>query len=193
MLAWTDNDNYERNGQDDWILGVSLSGWRRLYGDANGGATLLTRLDTNQYTERSISDDFLADVGLDVMNQRFSFAAAWEDYDHDGDPDLYVANDYGRDNFYRNEGEQSGTVRFVDVSDEVHVEDSAGGMSITSADYDRDGWMDTLVSNMWSSAGQRITHQDQFKADASPEIKSRFQRMARGNTLLRNLGDPGAP
>ena len=129
------------------------------------------------------------ETGLDARNHRYSFASAWDDFDNDGDLDLYVANDYGRDNYYRNEGAISGAVQFVDVSDEARVENSAGGMSITCGDYDRDGWMDTLVSNMWSSAGQRITHQEQFKPDVPPEIRRRYQRQARGNTLLRNLGD----
>ncbi len=47
--------------------------------------------------------DVTRDVGLDVNNQRYSFAATWDDFDNDGDQDLYVANDYGRDNLYRND------------------------------------------------------------------------------------------
>lgn len=136
-------------------------------------------------------------VGLDENNHRWSFAAAWEDFDNDGDQDLYVANDYGRDNLYRNDllgpsltkaGQGAGR-QFVDISDTAHIEDSATGMSITWGDYDRDGWMDALVSNMWSSAGQRVTYQSKFKPEASHEIRRRFQRQARGNTLLRNRGD----
>ena len=42
--------------------------------------------------------------GLDENNDRFSFAAAWADYDEDGWPDLLVANDFGRKNLYRNQG-----------------------------------------------------------------------------------------
>ena len=42
---------------------------------------------------------------------------------------------------------------------------------------------------MWSSAGNRITFQPEFKADADEEIKNRLQRFARGNTLLHNNGD----
>lgn len=132
-------------------------------------------------------------TGLDNNNHRQSLAAAWDDFDNDGDQDLYVANDYGRDNLYRNDsspGSQPGAAsKFVDISDSAHVEDSAAGMSITWGDYDRDGWMDAFVSNMWSSAGNRITFQDQFRPEASAETKRRIQRLARGNTLLQNQGD----
>ncbi len=34
---------------------------------------------------------------------RQSFQATWNDFDRDGDPDLYVANDYGSDEFLRND------------------------------------------------------------------------------------------
>ena len=49
--------------------------------------------------------------------------------------------------------------------------------------------MDAYVGNMWSSAGNRITFQQHFKPDVPREIKERYQRLARGNTLLRNLGN----
>jgi hypothetical protein len=49
--------------------------------------------------------------------------------------------------------------------------------------------MDAYVGNMWSSAGNRITFQPEFKADAEQGIKSRLQRFARGNTLLHNNRD----
>ena len=42
-------------------------------------------------------------VGLGANNNRWSFSASWEDYDNDGDPDLYVANDFGRNCMYRND------------------------------------------------------------------------------------------
>jgi hypothetical protein len=62
-------------------------------------------------------------------------------------------------------------------------------MAITWGDFDRDGWMDAFVSNMYSSAGNRIAFQTKFQPEAAPEFKRRFQRLARGNTLLRNRGD----
>ena len=122
-------------------------------------------------------------VGLDVNNRRWSFAASWEDYDNDGDPDLYVANDYGRNNLYRNNGGQ-----FVDVAAEMGAEDSASGMSVAWGDYDRDGWMDVYIANMFSAAGNRIISQPNFNPAPAAGLPQQFRRFVRGNTLLRNLG-----
>jgi len=130
--------------------------------------------------------DVTAETGLDQNNRRFSFAAAWEDYDNDGDLDLYVANDFGRNCLYRNDGG-----RFTDVAAAAGVEDIASGMSVTWGDYNRDGWMDLYVSNMFSAAGNRIAFQRQFKDQDSGQTRSQYQRFARGNTLFENLGGGG--
>lgn len=132
--------------------------------------------------------DVTHDVGLDANNQKYSWAATWEDYDNDGDPDLYVANDFGRDNLYRNDV-VDGKVHFTDVAEEANVENAASGMSTSFGDFNRDGLMDIFVSNMYSSAGNRIAFQEQFKPDASSEVRNRMARLARGNTLLKNQGD----
>ncbi len=144
----------------------------------NGGPNALFRNDGNGNFA-----DVTQATGMNQNNSRFSYAASWDDFDNDGDVDLYVANDFGRDNFYRND---EGS--FVDIAEQANVEDRAGGMGITWGDYNHDGWMDAYVSNMWSSAGNRVTFQEQFKTD-SPEVKRRLQGQARGNTLLKNLGD----
>ena len=112
------------------------------------------------------------------------------DYDNDGDPDLYVANDFGRNNLYRNESDGKGGLRFVDAAAGEGAEDSASGMSVSWSDYDRDGLMDIYISNMFSAAGARVTSQELFKPRASGLVRRRLQRFARGNTLLRG-GDDG--
>ncbi|MDP6794800.1 MAG: VCBS repeat-containing protein, partial [Verrucomicrobiota bacterium] len=100
------------------------------YHDAqNGGKNMLLRNDGGWQF-----NDVTETVGLGHNNNRFSFAAAWEDYDDDGDPDLYVANDYGRNNLYKNTGG-----RFVDVAAELGIEDMSAGMSASWADFNRDG------------------------------------------------------
>ncbi len=123
-------------------------------------------------------------MGLDAHNRRHSLAAAWEDYDDDGDQDLYVANDYGQNCLYRNDGG-----RFVDVAVEAGVVDFGSGMSVSWADYNRDGLMDLYVGNMFSSAGNRITRQRQFKARDREELRAVYQRFAKGNSLFENTGD----
>ena len=129
-------------------------------------------------------ENYTRSTGLDVDNGRFSFAATWIDYDDDGDQDLYVANDFGRNNLFMNE-----EGRFVDVAGEAGVEDMAAGMGISWSDYDADGDMDLYVSNMFSSAGNRIAYQRQFQVDSTEDTRSAFQRHARGNSLFANQGD----
>ncbi|MGC6457546.1 MAG: FG-GAP repeat domain-containing protein [Akkermansiaceae bacterium] len=140
----------------------------------NGGRNVLLKNEGNF----SFSD-VTSKTGLNQNNTRFSFAAAWEDYDRDGDPDLYVANDYGRNNLYRNDGS-----KFTDVARELGVEDLSSGMSVSWGDYNRDGLADIYVSNMFSSAGNRITFQKQFQDGKAGEALPTFQRFARGNTLF---------
>ena len=148
------------------------------YHDArNGGKNKLLRNDGNwNFTEVT------KEVGLDQNNDRFSFAASWEDYDRDGDPDLYVANDYGRNNLYQNNAG-----KFVDVSQELGVQDMSAGMSVNWGDYNRDGIFDLYVSNMFSSAGNRITYQRQFKSGAESSQIEGFRRHARGNSLFEGV------
>lgn len=123
--------------------------------------------------------DVTEKVGLNENNNRFSFAASWVDYDADGDQDLYVANDYGRNNFYINE---SGVFR--DAAAELGVEDMSAGMSVDWADFNRDGSLDIYISNMFSAAGNRITFQRQFRPDLDANTRAKFQRHARGNSLF---------
>jgi hypothetical protein len=123
-------------------------------------------------------------VGLDANNRRHSLAASWEDYDNDGDMDLYVANDYGQNCLYRNDGG-----KFTDVAAEANVIDFGSGMSVSWADFDRDGWMDLYVANMFSSAGNRITDQAKFRSEDDQQIRQRYRRFAKGNTLFQNLRD----
>ncbi len=153
------------------------------YHDANnGGRNVLLRNDGGfRFVDATV------EVGLDVNNRRFSLAASWEDVDGDGDADLYVANDYGRNNLYRNDGG-----RFVDVAGDAGVEDISSGMSVSWADYNRDGRMDVYVGNMFSAAGNRITYQRKFERDrqrAGPLAE--VQRMARGNSLFAGADGGG--
>lgn len=152
------------------------------YHDANNGARNALFRNDRDWRFRDVA----AAVGLDHNNHRFSFTAAWEDYDNDGDLDLYVANDYGRNNLYRFD---RSTGQFHDVAPDAGVEDISTGMSASWGDYDNDGWMDLYVANMWSSAGNRIAYQRRFHSGADHDTLAELRRHARGNSLFRNAGD----
>ena len=148
---------------------------------ANGGRNILFKNAGNW-----VFEDVTGATGLDQNNHRFSFAASWDDYDNDGDLDLYVANDYGSNNLFRNDDG-----RFVDVARSIGADDRNFGMSVAWGDINRDGFMDLYVSNMFSSAGNRVIPQSKFKPGISNEQRSALQRLARGNTLLQNTGEGG--
>ncbi|MCA9149888.1 MAG: VCBS repeat-containing protein, partial [Planctomycetales bacterium] len=155
------------------------------YHDANNGAPNFMMRNEGEWNFTDVTQA----VGLDENNHRFSFAATWEDYDNDGDQDLYVANDFGRNSLYRNDRDAAGVSHFHDVAAAAGVEDIAAGMSVSWGDYNHDGWMDLYVSNMFSSAGNRIVSQSQFKPSADDSVRSAMQRHARGNSLFENQGD----
>ena len=76
-------------------------------------------------------------------------AAAWCDYDKDGDLDLYVGNErlregrYAPSQLFRNDGG-----KFTDVAQAAGVTNMRFSRGVSWADYDRDGDWDLYVSNM---------------------------------------------
>ena len=103
---------------------------------------------------------------------RNTFQATFSDYDDDGDPDVYIANDYAPNHMLRNDGGS-----FVDVTDETNARDIGFGMGVTFGDYDKDGDFDAYVSNMFSKAGNRILPMVDV-------VDGDFLQMAAGNSLL---------
>ncbi len=129
--------------------------------------------------------DVTAQAGLDKNNTRYSFCCGWGDANGDGWPDLYVVNDFGRKNLYRNNGD--GTFR--DIAAEAGAEDVGAGMSVCWLDFDNDGAQDLYVGNMWTAAGERIASDATFQKAAPPEIQALYRKHATGNSLLRNQGE----
>lgn len=148
------------------------------YDARNGGANVLLE---NHGEFRFV--DATAARGLNVENFRFSFAASWEDFDNDGDSDVYIANDFGPNQLFRNDGG-----RFTDVSAPSGTQDWGFGMSATWADTNRDGWMDLYVSNMFSGAGNQVVPQTGFNPSMPTQTRATYLKMVRGNSLLRHAG-----
>lgn len=128
--------------------------------------------------------------GLSEGNDRHSLAASWHDYDLDGDPDLYIANDYGQNQLYRNDV-RDGSRLFSEIANEIGIEDRGAGMSVSWADYNRDGLPDLYVGNMYSNAGKRITGLSGFMPKNKEELTKHYRRFAKGNTLFKQEKNGG--
>jgi len=150
------------------------------YYDAENGPPNFMMRNQRDGTFRDVTEE----AGLNENNTRYSFCCGWSDYNRDGWPDLYVVNDFGRKNLYRNNG--NGT--FTDVAAEAAVEDVGAGMSVCWLDYDNDGFEDVYVADMWTAAGERISAQEIFQKDAPPETRALYRKHAMGNSLFRNSG-----
>ncbi len=108
----------------------------------------------------------------------WTYAAAAADVDLDGDADLYLANDYGANRYMRNEGD--GT--FVDVADQYGVVDQGNGMGVSLGDLDNDGTLDLYVSNMSSTAGNRIL--GRLENDIDSATFKMLKKLAAGNSIF---------
>jgi Tfp pilus assembly protein PilF/peroxiredoxin len=180
--------DYDRDGRLDiyfctymYYLGLDQYHYPVPYYDARNGPPncLLHNKGNGTFVETTDS------AGLNADNNRYSFACAWGNSKSNGLSDLFVANDFGSSQLYRNNGDGTFTV----ASKEAHVEDVGAGMSCCWADFDNDGLQDIYVPSMWEAAGQRVSDQKQFHAQASEQIRALYQRHARGNALYRNQGD----
>jgi Tfp pilus assembly protein PilF/peroxiredoxin len=180
--------DYDRDGRLDiyfclysYYLGLDQYHYPAPYFDArNGPPNFLMRNAGNARFE-----DRTEQSGLNVDNDRFSFACAWGNYSGSGAPDLYVANDFGRNNLYRNNGD--GT--FQSIATLAGVEDPGAGMSACWLDIDNDGRQDIYVSNMWSAVGIRVSNEKRFHEKESEEIRGLYRRHAGGNSLYRYGGN----
>ena len=81
------------------------------------------------------------------------FQPGWLDFDNDGDSDLYVVNDFGREVqpnvLWRNDGPAAGGKwQFEDISRNSGTDVAMFGMGLAVGDYDLDGHFDLYVTNI---------------------------------------------
>lgn len=188
--------DYDGDGLLDLYLGLyappqqkhGVEKWaRRFFPPGMAKAIIQKAVGSHPYLHRIGPPNLLL---KNIGNGRFSIApeasdlaewhdthqATWCDFDQDGDPDVYVCNDFAPDHLYENTGLPApGKPRFKDIS----IPEMQGfGMGASWGDYDRDGRFDLYVSNMYSKAGLRIT-------DTIDGLDPRALLSARGSLMFR--------
>jgi hypothetical protein len=112
-------------------------------------------------------------AGVDDPHHYYGLGATWGDYDNDGWPDLYVANDAGPNFLYHNK--HDGTFEDVGLLDGVALSGDGmeqGSMGVDWGDYLHEGRLSMIVTN-FVEQGSILYHnlgKDNF-ADVSVRAK----------------------
>ena len=119
--AWGD---YDKDGWPDLYV-TDHRGANTLYHNEGDGTFAISQLSKEVSLEKATSG-----------------GAVFADYDNDGWPDLYVAND-GPDVLFHNDRGRG----FTDVTKRAGLTDGGRGMTASWGDYDGDGYLDLYVTN----------------------------------------------
>jgi hypothetical protein len=134
-LAWTWESNVECRSTDGTVRAYCHP---RQFAPVS--SVLLHNNGDGTFTDASASSGIAAHPGK-------ALGVAIEDFDRDGNTDIFVANDSMRQYLFRNTGGRA----FVEVALQAGVaydDDgrSFAGMGVDAGDYDNDGWPDVIVT-----------------------------------------------
>ena len=90
-------------------------------------------------------------IGVADKEKYYGLGVTFADYDNDGWPDLYVANDSSPNYLYKNNRDGTFTdVSFASGTSYSGAGEEQGSMGVSMADYDNDGNLDIFVTNFES-------------------------------------------
>ena len=171
MAAFSD---YDRDGWLDLYIATNIL---NITAQPNGQRGILFHNNRNG-TFTNVTDS------AGILGPSQSHSATWWDYDNDGWPDLYVANDYGfPDRLYHNN--RNGT--FTDTLDRVLPHTSFSSMGADLGDVNNDGFIDFLVADMAATSHARDQHSiadARGRTEEEPNSAPKYHR----NALLLNTG-----
>jgi enediyne biosynthesis protein E4 len=131
--------------------------------------------------------DVTAEVGLKPHG--WCGDASFGDLNGDGWPDIYFLNMQGHNHYYENQAGQ----KFVDKTDQYFPKTSWGAMGIKFFDYDNDGRMDLLVTDMHSDMSEeQDPESEKLKSTITWDdsyIQGTKSDYIWGNALYHNLGN----
>jgi hypothetical protein len=155
------------NGRSPAWCDADRDGWADLFvGDASGAPVLFRNLGNGTFA------DVTAFAGLALPG--VVWAAAWCDYDHDGDDDLYLVLHDRPCRLMKNRLRETGTYGFDDVTVLAGVPAGVAGSSCDWGDFDNDGWMDLYVTD---SGGPTLLYRNQGNGTFVDEALARGVRL----------------
>jgi enediyne biosynthesis protein E4 len=115
--------------------------------------------------------------------------ASFADLNGTGFPGLFILNMQGHDHYFENAGGK----KFIDKTDQYFLKTPWGAMGIKFFDFDNDGRMDLLVTDMHSDMSEIVTP-DREKLKATmlwPDsfLQARHSDYIWGNAFYHNLGN----
>ncbi|HLV02599.1 MAG TPA: CRTAC1 family protein [Acidobacteriota bacterium] len=130
---------YEFHSQDTW---KTTSQYQALVPFTLNPSSYEPQPNRLYRNDDGVFQDVAKEAGVENGDGR-SLAAVWCDFDEDGWPDLYVANDISDNAMYRN----LGNGRFEDVSHKAWVADYRGAMGLAVGDWNNDLDLDIFVTH----------------------------------------------
>ena len=128
-------------------------------------------------------------AGIEATDFRHGLGALFTDYNGDGRPDLYVANDEDPNQLYENVPWPGGAAadpaglgfRFVERGAAEGVDDPYAGMGIASGDYNGDGRPDLFVTNSRREPYALLRRRTASKGPAFREARSALRSAYAGS------------
>jgi enediyne biosynthesis protein E4 len=164
-------------------------GWLDVYIQTNMLNAVAQPGGRRDYLFRNRGDGTFEDVTerAGIFGENLAHSATWWDFDEDGWPDLYVANDFAApDRLYRNNGD--GT--FTDVIHSVVPRMPYSSMGADLGDINNDGRIDFFVADMATTTHEKdqrgmasareLSREDSDSTTHSPQVLV--------NTLFINAG-----
>jgi len=131
--------------------------------------------------------DVTAEVGLRPTG--WCGDATFADLNGNGFPGLFILNMQGHDHFFENEGGK----KFVDKTEQYFQKTPWGAMGVKFFDYDNDGRMDLIVTDMHSDMSETVDP-DREKLKSTMRWPDSFLQGSHsdyiwGNAFYHNLGN----
>ena len=123
-----------------------------------------------------------------VTGRMWSGDASVADLNKDGYPDIYIVNMQGDDRYYESVKGKS----FVEKTEKYFPKTPWGTMGIKFFDYNQDGLLDLLLTDMHSDMAKPIGPEDEKKKSVvqwAPHVIQGGENNIFGNAFYKNLGN----